>query len=369
MDLLQRIQIRGFRSLRDVDLELRPLNVLIGANGSGKSNLVALFALLYELVRGRLQNHLAATGRAHSNLFLGTRVTSNIEVHLEFQGANGTGVYFCKLSLAPEDTLFFDEERVSVQLDGAASPASYKLGGSGHLESRLDHSASWNDLNPFVVRSLLEDCRPYHFHDTSPTARVRQSCFRGDRSELLPDAANLAGLLLGLKESRDPSYARIVGTVRLIAPFFDDFEFITNGPNDQTVSLGWRQIGSDELFGPHQLSDGTLRAICLMTLLLQPKSRLPGLIIVDEPELGLHPYAINIIASLFKATALERQVLITTQSTAFLDCFDPVDVIVSDRRGHESQFARLNAEELSGWLEDYNLGEIWEKNIIGGGPR
>ncbi len=368
MDLLERITIRGFRSLRDVDLELRPLNVLIGANGSGKSNLLAFFRLLHELIRGHLRVLVASTGRSQSNLYLGSKVTSGIDASLQFRALNGTATYSCRLSRADDDSLFFGAEAATVSLNSSSVPTRYDLG-SGHLETRLVQSAAWQDVNPFVVRTLLESCRIYHFHDTSSTARARLACYRGDHQELHVDGGNLAPFLLALKEGNSPAYGRIVSTVRLLAPFLEDFVFITNGDADRTVSLGWRQAGCDDVFGAHQLSDGTLRAICLITLLLQPLSRMPGLIVVDEPELGLHPYAINVIASLFKATALERQVLITTQSTAFLDCFDPVDVIVADRHGNESQFTRLNAEDLSGWLEDYNLGEIWEKNIIGGGPR
>ncbi len=368
MDLPERITIRGFRSLRDVDLELRPLNVLIGANGSGKSNLLAFFRLLHELVRGHLQILVASTGRAQSNLFLGSKVTTGIDASLLFRTPNGTATYDCELLRADDDSLFFGGEAATVSLDGSDAPTRYDLG-SGHSESRLVESAAWRDVNPFVVRTLLESCRMYHFHDTSSTARVRLSSYRGDHQVLRVDGGNLAPFLLALKENNSTAYGRIVSTVRLLAPFIDDFVFITSGERDQTVSLGWKQSGCDEVFGAHQLSDGTLRAICLVTLLLQPPGRMPGLIVVDEPELGLHPYAINVIASLFRATALEKQVLITTQSTAFLDCFDPVDVIVAERAGNESRFTRLDTADLSGWLEDYSIGEIWEKNVIGGGPR
>lgn len=184
----------------------------------------------------------------------------------------------------------------------------------------------------------------------------------------MPDAGNLAALLYRFRHDNNSSYRQIVSTIRLIAPFFDDFDLEPSGPGNTEVILNWREKGSDQVFGPHQLSDGTLRAICLVTLLLQPENELPGLVIVDEPELGLHPYALNIIASLFKKASHYTQVLISTQSTTFLNNFDSEDVIVVSRNGKGSQFERLDPAILQAWLEEYSLGEIWEKNIIGGGP-
>jgi len=220
-----------------------------------------------------------------------------------------------------------------------------------------------------VFRNLLNSCRVYHFHDTSPTARVRQYCYIGDNRWLMPDAGNLAALLYRLRnENSRSAYHPIVTTIRLIAPFFDDFDLEPTGPNKRDIILNWREKGSDQVFGPHQFSDGTLRAICLVTLLLQPESELPGLIIVDEPELGLHPYALNVIAALFSKASHHTQVLISTQSSTFLNNFDPKDVIVVNREGRESQFTRPDPDKLEAWLEEYSLGEIWEKNVIGGGP-
>jgi predicted ATPase len=185
----------------------------------------------------------------------------------------------------------------------------------------------------------------------------------------MPDAGNLAAFLLRLCETNGGSaYKRIVKTICLIAPFFDQFDLEPAGPNKKEVILNWWEKGSDQVFGPHQLSDGTLRAICLVTLLMQPEDELPDLIIVDEPELGLHPYALNLVASLFKKASHHKQVLISTQSTSFLDNFDPEDVIVVNRKGKESEFERPDPIKLESWLQEYSLGEVWEKNVIGGGP-
>jgi predicted ATPase len=209
----------------------------------------------------------------------------------------------------------------------------------------------------------------FHFHDTSPTARVRQYCYIGDNRWLMSDAGNLAAFLLRLREENGGAvYKRIVTTIRLIAPFFDDFDLQPAGRNKTDISLDWRHVGSDQVWGAHQLSDGTLRAICLITLLMQPENELPDLIIVDEPELGLHPYALNVIAGLFKKASHHAQVLVSTQSSSFINNFDPEDIILVNREGKESQFSRPDPSKLDAWLDEYTLGEVWEKNVIGGGP-
>jgi predicted ATPase len=298
-------------------------------------------------------------------------VTREVEARLEFEVDNGLDTYTMRLFHAAGDTLVFADETLSFLQTGFQKPLTVPLG-AGHQETRIPQEAE-NDRPTGkvarVFRHLLNQCRVYHFHDTSPTARVRQYGYVGDNRWLMPDAGNLAALLLRYREDNGGSvYRRIVSTIRLIAPFFDDFDLEPAGPDRKDVILNWRDRDSDQIFGPHQLSDGTLRAMCLVTLLLQAEAELPELIIVDEPELGLHPYALNVIAALFKKASSYTQVLISTQSRSFLDSFAPEDVVVVNREGRESQLSRLEPGKLEAWLEEYTLGEIWEKNVLGGGP-
>jgi len=366
--MLRRVILEGFRSIKAMDLELRSLNVLIGANGAGKSNLVSFFKMLNEMMAGRLQQYIGTTGRAQSLLHFGPKVTPQIESRLEFEVDNGLDTYSMRLSHAAGDTLIFAEETLSSLQTGSKSTKLVQLG-AGHDETRIGQEADKGEPTAKVFRHLLNQCRVYHFHDTSPTARARQYGYVGDNRWLMPDAGNLAALLLRLREENGGAvYQRIVSTIRQIAPFFADFDLEPAGPGKTDIILNWRDKGSDQVFGPHQLSDGTLRAICLVTLLLQAENELPELIIVDEPELGLHPYALNVIAALFKKASHHTQVLISTQSSAFLDNFDPEDVVVVEREGKESKLARPDPEKLAAWLDEYSLGEVWEKNVIGGGP-
>jgi predicted ATPase len=369
MDMLRRVILKGFKSIREMDLELRSLNVMIGANGSGKSNLISFFKMLGELVGGRLQNYVATAGRAHSLLFYGPRITTQIQAHLEFEVPPGSVQYDFGLSHAAGDTLFFaGETSRDTVFYSNGRPREIFLG-SGHQESRIRDEVQKGDLSAIHLAALLDKCRVYHFHDTSTTARVRQYTYIGDDGPLMPDAGNLAAFLYRLQNrDRGWAYNRIISTIRLIAPFFQDFNLKDSGPDGRDIILNWKDKESDQIFGPHQLSDGTLTAMSLIALLMQPESELPGLIVVDEPELGLHPYAMNVVASLLKVASRHTQVLISTQSSSFLDQFEPEDVIVVDREGKESIFRRPDPMALEAWLDEYSLGEVWEKNVIGGGP-
>jgi predicted ATPase len=388
--MLRKVILKGFKSIKEMNLELRPLNVLIGENGAGKSNLVSFFKMLNEMMSGRLQQYIATSGRAHSLLHFGPKVTPEIEAELEFDVGNAVDIYKMRLTHVAGDALAFAYEILEILQAGTPDRKAVFLG-SGYPETRIREdpmvgeyrgppipespsfqirmSEDWKRAQQTgkVLRDLLNHCLVYHFHDTSPTARIRQACYIRDNHTLWGDGGNVAPVLLRLQNYNNSAYRQIVGTIRLIAPFFDDF-VLEPGTGDKQIFLDWREVGSDQVFGPHQLSDGTLRAMCLITLLMQPEDQLPKVVVIDEPELGLHPYALNVVASLIKKASHHTQALVSTQSTSFIDHFDPEDVIVVNRKGKESEFSRLDPAKLEAWLDEYSLGEVWEKNVIGGGP-
>ena len=368
MSKLNSITIRGYRSIKEATVELRPLNVLIGANGAGKSNLISFFKLMNELMAERLQQHVASTGHATTNLHFGPRVTPQLTAELRFETDTGdVDTYTMRLFHAAGDSLIFAQESLSFLTPGYTEPRVEELG-SGHKETLIGRAAREGNPTANVFRYLLNHCRVFHFHDTGSTSRLQGYCYVGDNRWLMPDAGNLAAILFWLSTEKPAAYDRILATIRQVAPFFHDFELDPNGPGEKNIILNWRHRESDLIFGPHQLSDGTLRAICLISLLMQPPDRLPLLIIIDEPELGLHPYALSILASLCRSASQHVQILISTQSSTFVNHFDPEDIVVVERDGESSRFDRPDAESLEVWLEDYSLGEIWEKNIIGGSP-
>jgi predicted ATPase len=363
---IDRMTLKGFKSIESLeDFELNSLNVLIGANGSGKSNLVSFFTFLREMVEGRLEKTVNLAGRADALLFLGPKTTTKIECSLRF-GDNG---YHFILERTSDGRLIFDDERILYfATHGRGYPVDRSIG-SGQSESKLkEQSKSGKNARiADYVYDAISSWTVYHVHDTSETAAVRRECTVRDNERLKPDCGNLAAFLLELKSKYPGSYELIRDTVRLIAPFFDDFLLRPKKSGaDTTVELDWNQKGSDFPFHPTQLSDGTIRFVALATALLQPHP--PGTVVIDEPELGLHPYAISMLADLIQSASQRTQVIVSTQSPTLLDYFDPTDILVVNRVDGRSTFERLTEDALSAWMEDYSVGELWQKNVVRAGP-
>ena len=368
MNRITRITVSGFRSIRRQELELRPVNVLIGANGSGKSNLVALFRMLNFTMTGALQRYVGEAGGADSILHYGVRKTPLIEAEFQFEADKGTNEYSVRLGHAAGDTLIFLDEQIRFLRSDRKHEMPRRSLGAGHRETLLGESAESGDQTARAIKSMMDRWRVFQFHDTSAEAKIRQNVYINDGAYLRDDAGNLAAFLYGMRESNPECYRRIISTIRLVLPFFDDFILEPTPANRSYTRLDWREVDSDYRFGPHQIADGALRFMALATLLLQPDDKLPSVMIIDEPELGLHPYAITLLGSLIKGVSTQSQVILATQSTKLLDQFNADEVVVVDRIGQESVFRRLDPDELAEWLAEYTLSEIWEKNICGGRP-
>src|SRR6266542_1852541 len=362
MAQLTSLRLAGWKSIRDAKIELRPLNVLIGANGSGKSNLVSFFKLMNEMMGGRFQERVGTTGGAESLLHFGAKRTQAIEAEFRFTTEEGENSYSMNLVPIAGNSLLFSQEKLE------DLPRYRHEMVTGHRESLLTHMADSAGPSVKIIRGLLTGCRVFHFHDTSLLGPMRRDCFIDANRFLYPDAANLPAMLYLYRQRFPTAYRRIVAAVKAVAPFFEDFVLEPLRLNPRNIALHWRAKGADYEFGPHQLSDGTLRAIALFTLLLQPEDDLPALIVLDEPELGLHPAALAVLAGLLKSTARHSQLLIATQSAALIDHFEVDDVVTVNLRDGGSTFERLDPKELKDWLKEYTLGELWERNVIGGGP-
>lgn len=360
MSSVQSLSVTGFKSIRELrDFKLFNLNVLIGANGAGKSNFISLFRLLNEMYEQNLQVYIQTQGGPDALLHFGRNTTDRL--HAEFYFArNG---YKFDLVATSDNRLIFEREFSwfgGMFFDSTPSA----LLGAGHEESKLKEA---KDKYSKFVRPSVSNWRVYHFHDTGEKAKVKQRHASNDNLRLKHDASNLAAYLRMLKQEYASEYQRIVETIRLVAPFFGDFVYREG--EQEYVELEWTQQGKpDTPLRGHMLSDGTLRFICLTVLLLQPIHLLPDTVIIDEPELGLHPYAITVLAEIFKQVSEQRQLIVSTQSVELVNELSPNDVIVVDQEGGESTFIRFTDEELSGWLAEFSLGEIWKRNILGGRP-
>jgi predicted ATPase len=328
---LDYITIKGFKSIASIEkLALRPINVVIGPNGSGKSNFIGVFELLHEILDERLKDYVTVAGGAEKILHFGSKVTREIVFGLSF----AHGQHGFRLRPTADDELY---------LYGGKFAA-----GSAPLES-----LTW---------------RIYHFDDTSTSSLMRKTAKLDDNRFLRPDGANLPAFLYLLREKYPASYGLIVHTVQRVAPFFEDFRLAPLQLKPDDIKLEWRHRKSDQYFDASSLSDGTLRFIALATLFLQPERFRPSVILVDEPELGLHPYALEVLAALVRQASVTNQVIVSTQSSLLLDHFQPEDVLVADRMDGGTQLTRLESTQLAKWLEDYSLGQLWEKNELGGRP-
>ena len=358
-----RIEVKGYKSIREMALDLRPLNILIGANGAGKSNLIQVFGLLNQMVEERLQVAVRRAGGAAGLLHYGPKVTQ--ELRLRFDEEPNS--YEAVLSFAEDDSLFFESEKCYFQSWKYTTPYEARLG-SGHQESRLSvEAAQQPNKVAWHVLNRLRAWKVYHFHDTSSTAAVKLKGRIDDNVALRADAGNLAAFLYRLQQTASDAYRRIVTVVRLVAPFFQDFSLRPDPLKPDSIQLEWIEYGSEAYLNAHALSDGTIRFICLATLLLQPD--LPSMVVVDEPELGLHPYAVTQLASMLQSASLRTCVLAATQSVTLMNQFEPSDVVIVDRLEGSSTFQRVSPDEIDTWLDEYALGDIWEKNVLGGRPR
>lgn len=356
------LTIRGFKSIREMEsLKLEKLNILIGANGAGKSNLVSFFQMLRELVEQRFQIWNSKQGKADRVATHGVKQTKQMEFVMKF----GRNAYELNLQPTSDDSFTFSKEQL--YFDGNYGPTRPDLG-SGHNESRLKEEMEKHQTVATFCYNAISNWKVFHFHDTSDTAGVKRIGSLHDNEYLRHDASNLAAYLYRIQRETPEVYEKIRKTVKLALPSFDDFVLKPQkmDTEEEQIRLQWKQLDSDYALWPSQLSDGSMRFICLTTALLQASP--PSTIIIDEPELGLHPYAIKVLASLMKSASKNMQIVISTQSVSLLNEFSIEDLVVVETRNGASSFKRLDKEQFKEWLEQYSISELWEKNILGGRP-
>lgn len=369
MPAVETITVRGFKSIARIDaLQLGPINVLIGPNGSGKSNFIGVFSFLHAIHEGTLQDYVARAGGAEKVLHFGSKETPLLHIEISFRDkVNG---YEIDLQPTEADELLPKQEYVYFW-DRERFPNGWRYNEGIAREGKeagISRPESRSKIGDYVQAHFAR-WHVYHIHDTGFSSPMKKMADINDNRYLRPDGSNLASFLYYLRERHRESYSLIRKTVQRVAPFFDDFSLEPLRLNEDKIRLEWRHRQSTAYFDASSLSDGTLRFIVLATLFLQPAAHRPSVILVDEPELGLHPAAIVLLASLVKQAALTTQIILSTQSSLLLDNFEPEDVLVAERVDGGTQFMRLDPAKLERWLEDYSLGQLWEKNELGGRPR
>ncbi len=361
---LDKVQITGFKSIERISLELTQLNVVIGPNGAGKSNLIGAFRMLGQIMQGRLQEYVARQGGAARLLHHGPKRSAKISLRFDF-GRNGYS-----LDLVPTTGDDFTFARESTYFRGDYTQSGGSILGIGHKEAKLPDVAKSSPARvASYVMASIRNWVPYHFHDTSDSSPPKLTQDVSDNRYLAPDAGNLAAFLFRLQEKFPENFHRIEACITRVMPFFAGFTLAPLASNTDKIKLEWRQRGSDAYLDGSAFSDGTLRFVCLATLLLQPAELMPSVILLDEPELGLHPAALTLLVEMFRDASMRSQIIAATQSVTLLDQLTPDEVIVAEQEDGASKFRRLDEASLREWLEDYSLGELWLKNVLGGRPR
>lgn len=352
---MDRIQIKGYKSIQDQTITFGPINLLIGANGSGKSNLLSFFTFIRNLYSRNLQAFVSLNGGMDAFLFRGRKVTEQMSAKLDF--ANSSYAFAVK---AGQDKFVITEEQIS-DAQPMPQPGNMRDIASFAAESNLQF-----DTTPQAeyLRNSLHEMQKYHFHDTgdkSPFTNV--SNIETGIHYLYPRGENLAAFLYGIRKDEPKYYARIIAIIQTVAPYFRDF--LLKPDKEGNLTLLWEdKFGV--VYNVHDLSDGTIRFIALAALFLQPN--LPQTIIIDEPELGLHPSAIATLAGMIESASKRGcQIIAATQSTDLISYFQPEDILTADQNNGASIYRRLSSEGLEHWLEEYSLGDLWRRNIISGG--
>lgn len=371
---IESVRIRGFRSLADVELSnLQNATVLIGANGSGKSNFIRFFEMMSWMLRSRrLGEFVERYGGADDQLYGGNSVTPRMVGELALRTDKGRNDYRFALSYAHPDRFIFTEEAYRFSSDRYATDSDWQHVTGGHREAAIvDVAQASSSVGPDpvtarVIVHVLRGCQVFQFHDTSYTSNFKKRWDAEDNDSLRTHGGNLAAVLHRLEEEDVKRFDLICQHVRRVLPVFDRFQV---DESFGKVSLRWKASGTDKTIGAHLTSDGSLRFFALVTLLNLPPEMLPDVLLLDEPELGLHPAAIALVGSMIKSLAKDRQIIVATQSPLLVDSFDLENIVVLELRDGRTRFRRPDCEGYKRWLDEgFMPGEMWQKNLIGGRP-
>ncbi len=374
MTKIDSVHICGFRSLADVELPgLSDATVLIGANGSGKSNFIRFFEMLSWMLRSRqLGEFVERQGGADDQLYGGNTTTPRMQAEILLRTERGRNDYRFALSYAHPDRLIFTDEAFRFHSNTVSTEAPWQYLGSGYREAEIveaAYSANSGDFNQRTARvivNLLRSCSVYQFHDTSDSSNFKKRWDVGDNNVLRTHGGNLAAVLYRLEHEDIKRFETICRHISRVLPVFDRFQIEESYGK---VSLRWKAKGMDKTLGAHLTSDGSLRFFALVTLLNLPSEMLPAILLLDEPELGLHPAAVALVGDMIKALAEKRQIIVATQSPLLVDVFDLSEIVVLELRDGQTQFKRLDPDAYRVWLDNnFTTGELWQKNLLGGRP-
>lgn len=363
--MIEQITIKNYKSIREIErLPLRRINVLIGENGAGKSNFISFFEMLNAIYERRFGQYVLQRGGIGRFFNFHAQTDESIFCMVDFNNLNAVS-----LNIIPSQT-------------GKGIISNFSHFFNGHADKDKDYR-KWHDITldrdveesdiqsnfskrMRYVKKQLASLKVYHFHDTSLKSPMRGPSVMGDYEMLRSDASNLAAWLYRLKHTDITGFQLIEGTLKSVAPYFRKFHLEPDAINPLQIKLEWEEEDSDRYLDGYSFSDGTIRFVALAALLLSEQR--PDVILIDEPELGLHPAAMTKLAAMIRRASQTSQIIVSTQSAAFIDEFDSEDIVVAERNEEGAVFHRLDNIKLDSWRSNYSLGELWRKNVLGGRP-
>lgn len=372
MNAIESVHVRGFRSLADFRVDDLPnVTVMIGPNGAGKSNFVRFFEMMGWMLMAprRLARFVRWQGGADDQLFGGHARTERIEASVALRTSAGRADYRFSLAHTNPDLLEFDDERFRLRSGDPPNDSPWQDLGSGHPEAKILEARSADDNGggpaATTIVETLRSCSCYQFHDTSDRSPIKKTWDASDWGRLRGDGGNLAAVLHFLEQNDIRRYEAICRYVSRVLPVFD--RFALEERHDRVI-LRWKVKSSDKTYGAHLASDGSLRLFALVTLLNLPLDLLPRVILLDEPELGLHPAAISLVGGMIRSLASQRQIIVATQSSLLVDVFELDQLFVLDLDGDATTVQRMKSDDYREWLGECSTGQLWEDNLLGGYP-
>ncbi len=378
----QRLRVSGYRRLAALDLPLAPLNVLIGANAVGKSSVLSVFDLLSSAADGVLESAISDYGGIDSILTADGRTTSMV---LEVSSRAETGPfldYHLRLDrqgygyVVSEETLTRLGEPPAARpfryIDASGPVVHYRNPAGSMIQPDWDYKPRETALSqiPRMYREG-ESFRArlgaiggvYHELDTVLRASVRRP------QKLLPtqlpglDGEDLLPCLYNLRETAPDRFEAILDALRVAFPGFERLEFPVAAAG--LIALGWRESGLSRPIYANELSQGALRFLWLATLLQSPG--LGEVTLIDEPEVSLHPEMLRLLVELMREATSRTQLVVATHSDRLVRFLEPSELVVCDRDDAGAMTAaRADSIDLSGWLGEYTLDQLWAMGRVGG---
>jgi predicted ATPase len=384
------LHMHNYRCLVDVELPIRDLTVVIGPNGAGKTSLLEVFQLLERGCQQELGSFLASQGGVQAVLshprIAGRPPCLQIGVELDVQSDQSDAPMDYRFELAGQQVGYMiNSERLEWQFDPQAKkPFQYidahrdRLYYADPTKAVKMAQPDW-DYNrlelalaqvpkmyrePETLRSMFASTRHYSFLDVSPRAVVRSSQSLTPDTRPGPNGENLYSALYNMRASHRDIYERIGALLEQGFADFKRLEFPVVGAGQ--VTLAWYERGSREPLYPNQLSEGTLRFLWLITILLATPE--PALLLLDEPEVSMHPELLKLLAALLQDASVRSQIVVATHSPDLIRWLQPEEVLIADKEDGVTRFTWADELDLDEWLEEYTLRDLWLMGNLGGRP-